>query len=58
MQFLQNLIDVVAVLKSNFDCIVADGLYWRNKQRTVLWLKVNIVLAVPTYFALVYFPLR
>lgn len=58
MQFLQNLIDQIAKIKSGADGLIQDYLFWGNPKLSMATLKVTLFSWPAVYIALMYLPLR
>ena len=58
IQFLQNLIDFIAILKSNADKQIDECLFWSKPEKALKVLKVLLLGGPVTYLALTYLPLR
>jgi hypothetical protein len=58
MQFLQNLIDFIAIAKSTVDKQIDECLFWSNPKKALTVLKVLLFGSPIAYFGLCYFPIR
>ena len=58
MQFLQNLIDFIAIAKSTVDRQIDECLFWSKPKKALTVLKVLLLGSPIAYFGLLYFPIR
>lgn len=58
MQFLQNLIDFIAIVKTTADTQIDECLFWSKPAKAVIVLKI-LLLGVPVvYMTLSFLPIR